>query len=94
MLSNARFYLGGGSPKVNLGRGYHLAFSPDGKTLVTLGQYWSKVLWWDVGLDSLVAEACRTANRNLTCSEWQQFMGNKPYRKTCDTLPGPSKACR
>jgi hypothetical protein len=50
------------------------------------------VILWDLDLDHLKAEACRTANRNLTCDEWQSYIGaDKPYRKTCEGLPGPGK---
>ncbi|HSD60056.1 MAG TPA: hypothetical protein VLC55_04315 [Burkholderiales bacterium] len=42
---------------------------------------------WDP--ETLVREACRIANRNLTCVEWRQYMRDRPYRKTCEALPGP-----
>jgi len=36
--------------------------------------------------------AGRTANRNLTCEEWRSYIGaDKPYRKTCEGLPGPER---
>jgi hypothetical protein len=41
-----------------------------------------------------MAEACRTANRNLTSEEWRNYIGaDKPYRKTCTALPGPLERC-
>lgn len=28
-------------------------------------------------------------SRNLTCQEWQEYLGNEPYRKTCPNLTEP-----
>ncbi|MCG8351473.1 MAG: hypothetical protein MI924_27200 [Chloroflexales bacterium] len=41
---------------------------------------------WDVGGD-LLKSACRAAGRNFSLVEWQQYMGNVPYRRTCARLP-------
>jgi hypothetical protein len=50
------------------------------------------VILWNPDLDHLEAEACRTANRNLTCEEWRSYIGaGKPYHKTCEAFPGPEK---
>jgi hypothetical protein len=57
-----------------------LAFSPDGKYLVTGNKAW--LLW----PDDLVAEACARLTRNLSPEEWRQYLGDEPYRKTCPGL--------
>ena len=66
-----------------------VAFSPDGKRLASASEDGAIILW-ELGLGVLMAEACRTANRNLTCEEWRSYIGpDKPYHKTCASLPGP-----
>ena len=46
----------------------------------TARQYYSR-------LEDLIAAGCERATRNLTPAEWQQFMGEQPYRSTCPGLP-------
>ena len=68
-----------------------MVFSPDGQTLRSVsrdGTYHQ----WQAGLDAWRERACRTANRNLTCSEWRQYFGDDediPYHATCPNLPRP-----
>jgi len=38
-------------------------------------------------MKDLLKVACQRAPRNLTRTEWRRFMGNEPYRATCDNLP-------
>jgi hypothetical protein len=40
-----------------------------------------------VASDNLLAQACASVTRNLTLAEWQQYLGNEAYRKTCPALP-------
>jgi WD40 repeat protein len=37
--------------------------------------------------EDLIAEACARLDRNLTQTEWRQYLGDEPYRKSCPTLP-------
>lgn len=41
---------------------------------------------WRLTYASWRDQACNAANRNLTCSEWQRYMGSEPYRATCPGL--------
>jgi hypothetical protein len=37
----------------------------------------------------LIELACSRLTRNLTRAEWQQYLGQEPYRATCPNLPVP-----
>lgn len=39
---------------------------------------------WQLDRRSWVQTACSVANRNLSLSEWRQYMDDAPYEKTCD----------
>ena len=60
-----------------------LAFSADARTLVSGGLLDDVIILWDVDPDSWRDRACRIANRNLSRSEWEQFVGKETYRETC-----------
>jgi WD40 repeat protein len=70
-----------------------VAFSPDGKYLaMTSGFITSEsgdsrawVSLWRP--EELMTEACTRLTRNLRQEEWQQYLPNEPYRKTCPNLP-------
>lgn len=59
-----------------------LVISPDSGWLVTVSWDGTARLW-DLRLDRLVDLACRTAGRNLTKAEWEQYLGSQPYQRTC-----------
>jgi WD40 repeat protein len=59
-----------------------IVFSPDGGTLVSVGHD-DVITFWTVEPDGWMKEACHVANRNLTQPEWNTYIGNRPYRKTC-----------
>jgi WD40 repeat protein len=76
-----------------------LAFSQDNRWLVS-GSDEPTVRLWDMSqplnrfepeqnVDELIKLACRTAGRNMSDDEWQQFMGGQPYRETCPGWPRP-----
>ena len=69
---------------------WSLAFSPDGQTLAS-ASWDGNVILWDVAAwqDPQVqaTQACRIANRNLSWDEWQRYLSNRPYAKTCPGLP-------
>ncbi|MBW4548699.1 MAG: hypothetical protein KME25_30485 [Symplocastrum torsivum CPER-KK1] len=66
-----------------------VVFSPDAKFLATASEDKTARVSL-VGLENLITEACRRLTRNLTPEEWQQYLGDEPYRKTCPNLPHPS----
>ena len=72
------------------------SFSPDG-TLVLTAEAASLARLWDVRVDvnpnssltDLINQGCSRLIRNMTKSEWQQYVGNEPYRATCSNLASP-----
>ncbi|MBE8992462.1 WD40 repeat domain-containing protein [Nostoc sp. LEGE 12450] len=57
-------------------------FSSDGKYLATTNNDGTVKVWlWKS--DDLILEACNRLRRNLTPDEWQQYLKDESYCKTC-----------
>jgi WD40 repeat protein len=65
---------------------YGLDFSPHGEYLATSSEDGTARLWI-VGIEQLLEQACNVTSRNLTWSEWQNYIGDKSYQRTCENIP-------
>lgn len=63
-----------------------LTFDISGQQLVTVHQD-NSLRHWTLHADKLKELACRTAGRNLSVAEWEQYFPGRPYEKTCANLP-------
>ena len=61
----------------------HLAYRPDGNTLVSNGINGSIILW-NMDPEEWTKQACQRADRNFTLDEWTLYFPNEEYRKTCE----------
>lgn len=59
-----------------------LRFSRDGRYILTGGSDGTAAIWlWKI--EDLRTEACKRLTRNLSPTEWQQYLGAMPYHATC-----------
>ncbi|HXH96712.1 MAG TPA: PQQ-binding-like beta-propeller repeat protein, partial [Gaiellaceae bacterium] len=72
-----------GAPLPGIGAWWTTAlFGPGGKTVLTLSGN-GQAASWDLSVDGLRAQACRTANRVLTEDEWRRFLPGRRYAPAC-----------
>lgn len=57
-------------------------FFPDGRHVLTVFFSGTGIVW-DVDPADWAARACRVANRNLTRTEWREFLPNRRYDPAC-----------
>lgn len=58
-----------------------VTFSADCRYLVTADD--ATLCAWLLRPADLISEACRRARRSLTTDEWEQYLGDEPYRNSC-----------
>jgi WD40 repeat protein len=63
-----------------------LAFGADDRYLASASGNSAAVSLWRP--EDLVALGCGHVSRNLSADEWDEHLGDEPYRKTCPDLPG------
>ncbi|MFQ5886172.1 MAG: WD40 repeat domain-containing protein, partial [Anaerolineae bacterium] len=64
----------------------HAVWSPDNTQFVTTS-WGGPVRVFDVPLGESPEMACVIAVRNLTVEEWEAYLVDQPYRRTCPNLP-------
>ena len=65
---------------------YSINFSPDNEYLLTHSTDGNARVWI-FNSEDLIKDACNRLTRNLSLEEWQQYLPNEPYEKTCPNLP-------
>lgn len=61
-------------------------YAPDGSKLIAAYSDGTGAVW-PVSVDSLMAQACDVARRNFSQDEWERFVPNSPYQRTCPQYP-------
>ena len=76
-----------GSPLSGPSSPMSVTFAPGGRHLFAAYGLDGQVLQWDVDPASWRERACSIAGRNLTQDEWERFLPDRPYRRTCEQRP-------
>jgi len=63
-----------------------VAFGSDDKSLIVGGMY-APLMLFDIDPHSWKQRACQIAGRNLTVKEWERYLPDEPYQKTCPQYP-------
>ena len=63
-----------------------IALSPDDTKLVSMA-FDEEVRIWELDIKIWLERACERAGRNLTEEEWDLYLPDEPYRKTCPQFP-------
>jgi WD40 repeat protein len=63
-----------------------ISFSADGRSLVSVDQS-GLALRWRMDENDLERSACRAVGRNLTKTEWDDYLPGEPYHQTCREYP-------
>ncbi len=58
----------------------------EGGQLVTIEKN-GRAVQWDIVLENWIAFGCNAVKRNLTQPEWDRYLTNQSYRKTCESNP-------
>ena len=62
-----------------------VAFSPDGKNLLSTSNDGNLIFIWPVKAENLAREVCNYIDRQLTQMEWKTYIGRDiPYRTICE----------
>lgn len=59
--------------------------APDGRLLAVAQK--EQLILQELSIDAVARQACEVANRNLSLSEWQLYVGADPYCLTCPLQP-------
>ncbi|MBN2394419.1 MAG: SH3 domain-containing protein [Anaerolineae bacterium] len=64
-----------------------VAFSPNNQYIIYRSEDGLSEGIWTLQREDLILEACQRLPRNITLEEWQYYLGDEVYRKTCSNLP-------
>lgn len=62
------------------------SFSSDGRTLAAISAD-NTIRLWDMDVSSWLRRLCALVSRNLSQQEWDEFLPERPYQKTCSDQP-------